>query len=404
MQKMSRGVFVLGLSVVLSACGGSAGTTSSGNTESSANAAPTTLAAGASRTMTANMSVQVPAGTIVSSPNGDVVTIGGTSNTIYTQAGAQVTVPANATGPANNLVTTAQATGNGITTSALTAVSMAGSPTTNLSPVDGTGEAAVLWGGGHLTVNASGDIVLSDRLALRRVTQSGVVTTLSSAAEWDGVAIDAAGNIYGSGNTTLTSTSPFTLGGSLSELTASGVYQQLFANWATASSGLVGGGGLVADNKGNLFLADAANNRIVKFNLAGNTWTVLAGSGTSGNVDGVGSAATFSFNGTPDLAIDSSGDLYVKSLDAVRKIAPDGTVTTVASKLSNASSAIAVDSQGNVYAAGVQIIYRIAANGSMVSYPFSNSTDFITSMTTDSAGNLYVGTRGVGAQVFKITF
>jgi sugar lactone lactonase YvrE len=118
----------------------------------------------------------------------------------------------------------------------------------------------------------------------------------------------------------------------------------------------------------------------------------------------VGSAATFSFNGTPDLAIDSSGDLYVKSLDAVRKIAPDGTVTTVASKLSNASSAIAVDSQGNVYAAGVQIIYRIAANGSMVSYPFSNSTDFITSMTTDSAGNLYVGTRGVGAQVFKITF
>ncbi|ACD17185.1 hypothetical protein Bphyt_2791 [Paraburkholderia phytofirmans PsJN] len=43
------------------------------------------------------------------------------------------------------------------------------------------------------------------------------------------------------------------------------------------------------------------SNRIVKFGLAHNTWAVLAGGGASGNVDGNGSAATFSLSGGPIL-------------------------------------------------------------------------------------------------------
>ncbi|ACD17186.1 SBBP repeat-containing protein [Paraburkholderia phytofirmans] len=79
-------------------------------------------------------------------------------------------------------------------------------------------------------------------------------------------------------------------------------------------------------------------------------------------------------------------------------------MTTLATGLTTASNAIAVDKQGNVYTAGSRVIYRRPANGSIASYPFTATSDFITSMTRDSAGNLFVGTRGVGAQILKITF
>ncbi|WP_146120160.1 hypothetical protein [Paraburkholderia sp. BL21I4N1] len=354
--------------------------------------------------MTANTSVKVPAGTTVTAPNGTSVTVGGSSDTIITQAGAVVNVPASATGPANNVVTTGQAPGSGLSTSALSVTSLAGSATTNVNVVDGTGAAAVFWGGGHLAMDSSGNIILSDRGSLRKVTQAGVVTTLTPQGSWDGVAIDPSGDIYGSGYVQGIAGSPPTFEASLQEFSASGTYQQLFANWESSSSNFsVGTGGLAMDSKGALFLADVANNRIVKFSVGSNTWAVFSGSGTSGNQDGAGTAATFTLYALPDLAIDSNDNLYVRSLGTVRKIAPDGTVTTITSQLQTGGP-IAVDKSGNIYTSGIQAINRIAGDGSVVSYPFTNTTDFITSMVTDSSGNLYVGTRGIGAQIFKITF
>lgn len=354
-------------------------------------------------TLKADTSVNVPAGTTITAPNGTIVTISGSSDTVNTQAGAFVNVPASATGPANDVVTTGQASGSGLSTSALSVTSLAGSATTNLNPVDGTGAAAIFWGGGHLAMDSAGNIILSDRGALRKVTQAGVVTTLTTQGDWDGVAIDPSGNIYGSGYAQGISASPPTFVTSLQEYSAQGAYQQLFANWESSANFSVGTGGLAMDSHGALFLADVVNNRIVKFNVGSNTWTVFAGSGTAGNQDGVGTAATFTLYAMPDLAIDSNDNLYVRSVDTVRKIAPDGTVTTIASQL-QMTGTIAVDKWGNIYTSGVQVITRVASDGSVVSYPFTNSTDFITSLVTDSSGNLYAGTRGLGAQIFKITF
>lgn len=353
--------------------------------------------------MKANTSVNVPAGTIVTAPNGTIVTISGSSDTVITQTGAFVNVPASATGPAVDVVTTVQASGSNLSTSTLSIVSLAGSATTNLNPVDGTGAAAILWGGGHLATDSTGNIILSDQGRLRKVTQAGAVTTLTTQGDWDGVAIDPAGNVYGSGYAQAISASPLTIVTSLQEYSAAGAYQQLFANWESSTNSSVGTGGLAMDSHGALFLADVVNNRIVKFNVGSNTWTVFAGSGTAGNQDGVGTAATFTLNALPDLAIDSNDNLYVRSVDTIRKIAPDGTVTTIASQLQTAGT-IAVDKSGNIYTSGMQVINRVASDGSVVSYPFTNATDFITSLVTDSSGNLYAGTRGRGAQIFKITF
>ena len=55
---------------------------------------------------------------------------------------------------------------------------MAGS-TTRGNPVDGTGSSAVFWGGGCVAVDGQGNVFVSDRGYLRKITSAGVVTTLA---------------------------------------------------------------------------------------------------------------------------------------------------------------------------------------------------------------------------------
>jgi len=60
-------------------------------------------------------------------------------------------------------------------------------------------------------------------------------------------------------------------------------------------------------------------------------WTTLAGA-TAGNEDGPGTQARFALQQQSGLAVDSAGNVYVgDSLNRrIRKVAPDGTVATIA--------------------------------------------------------------------------
>lgn len=121
--------------------------------------------------------------------------------------------------------------------------------------------------------------------------------------------------------------------------------------------------GIAIDSKGNLYVADAGeNNRIRKITSDGMV-TTLAG-GEEGFQDGQGASARFN---TPSaLALDAQGNLYVADTgnNAVRRIAPDGMVTTIAGTGKAGSSdgaareasfdapvGVAVDAQGNIYIA-----------------------------------------------------
>ena len=87
---------------------------------------------------------------------------------------------------------------------------------------------------------------------------------------------------------------------------------------------------LVADENGNVYVADSFNHEIRKIAANGQVST-LAGSGSPGSADGVGSAA--SFNEPRGMAIDPThGDLYVADYGnhKIRRISPAGIVTTVA--------------------------------------------------------------------------
>jgi hypothetical protein len=89
--------------------------------------------------------------------------------------------------------------------------------------------------------------------------------------------------------------------------------------------------GLAADFSGNLYIADAGAHRIRKVSANGSIKTI-AGTGTRGFSGDGGQAAQAQFDSPYGLLLDPRGNLYVADLgnNRVRRIRPDGVITTVA--------------------------------------------------------------------------
>ena len=96
--------------------------------------------------------------------------------------------------------------------------------------------------------------------------------------------------------------------------------------------------GLAADRDGNVWIADAGNHALRKFTGSGVVSTVAGAPQVSGSSDGSGAAARFS--GPAGIAVDSVGVLYVadSANHLVRRITPDGAVTTLAGSAGSAGS------------------------------------------------------------------
>lgn len=115
----------------------------------------------------------------------------------------------------------------------------------------------------------------------------------------------------------------------------------LVSTWAGGAEGYADGQGLTAqfdkpigivlDSNGTIYVSDSKNNRIRKIvSDQSRTVSTFAGSGADGDTDG--SALSAEFSSPTGLAIGPDGELYVadRTNHKIRKIAPDGTVTTVA--------------------------------------------------------------------------
>lgn len=116
--------------------------------------------------------------------------------------------------------------------------------------------------------------------------------------------------------------------------------------------------GIARDTNGNLFIADN-NNHIIRKITPNGVVTTLAGSvGNSGSADGTGTSAKF--NSPTDIVIDALGNLFVSDFQnhKIRKITPNGVVTTFA------GSGAAGNTNGQGTAAQFNRPYGLALDGS----------------------------------------
>jgi hypothetical protein len=88
--------------------------------------------------------------------------------------------------------------------------------------------------------------------------------------------------------------------------------------------------GLIIDTSGNLYIADTGNHIIRKMTPQGLVTTIAGKAGQAGSADGMNSTARFKF--PAGLAIDAKNNLYVADIanSTIRKITPEGQVSTVA--------------------------------------------------------------------------
>lgn len=142
-----------------------------------------------------------------------------------------------------------------------------------------------------------------------------------------GVAVDREGNIYVADAANSNRVRRVTPEGRVNTL--AGGAEEGFRDGHGAAAYFNTPSGLALDREGNLYVADTANNRVRKIDPAGRV-TTLAGDGTAGWRDGAGAKAQF--NGPVGVAVDEAGNVYVADTynDRVRQITPDGEVRTLA--------------------------------------------------------------------------
>lgn len=347
------------------------------------------IPAGGSHTMAAGEKVLVPAGTTVIS-NGSSVILNGSNNTVNVAPGAVVRVPSSATGKADNtVVASAAAPGLAVNAQVIAGPSAMGA----YDPVDGTGDQARFGRIGQLALDGTGNLLAADRGRVRRITPDGVVSTLAASVvlTFDGVAADGQGNIYGSDS----------VSNVLYRRSPDGTVKPWGPDWSRQAVSM--GGRLAMDGAGTVYRADFENRRILKITAAG-VLSVLAGGGSGDGNDGVGVNAAF--HGPCALVLDPSGALLVNDSDAVRKILPDGTVTTLAripKRVIPVDGSIAVD-HGYIYVATDSAIVRVAPDRSSTTMHFANgAVPYILTLVADGHGTLYAGTGWSSpAQVWKI--
>jgi poly(3-hydroxybutyrate) depolymerase/sugar lactone lactonase YvrE len=175
--------------------------------------------------------------------------------------------------------------------------------------------------------------------------------------------------------------------------------------------------GVALDSTGNLFIADTENHRIRKLGPDG-VITTVAGTGSPGFSGDGGPATQAQLNEPWGLAADSQGALFIAdtSNHRIRKVAPDGTITTVAGNGARGFSGdggqapaaqfyqpcgVAADSQGNLFIVDRQNhrIRKVASDG-VVSTVFGGVREGESEATTpryypsnvaiDKAGDLLI--------------
>ncbi|ATQ77750.1 hypothetical protein CR152_27045 [Massilia violaceinigra] len=177
-----------------------------------------------------------------------------------------------------------------------------------------------------IAVGPNGTVYVVDSERISRIDGGATTTVLAHPAGGDSdvydIAVDAEGNLAIAGYY------------SVSQVSSSGKVTQLITD--------VGYGprdpndfsfrpaSIAYDRLGNLYVADSDSKAVYKYSKDGKL-TLFAGSpGWMGDRDGPVRTAMLGFHGTVEMAFAPNGDMYLSGQGLLRKVRPDGTVSTPA--------------------------------------------------------------------------
>jgi hypothetical protein len=266
---------------------------------------------------------------------------------------------------------------------------------------DGVGTLATFAGASSVAVDSQGDVFVADagNQLIRKIAPDGTVSTLAGQGSGSsqildgtgrsasfsyllhGLTVDASDNLYVRDARYVRKITPSGVVSTLSGTAMAGT-PSATTTWLTFNQNY----GVAVDKSNNVYVFEQVAPRIRKISPEG-VLSTLAGSGTIGTADGTGTGASF-FNPW-GLDIDSSGVLYVADgnglgnmagdpnvFNGVRRVSPDGVVTTIAGPLYGAGGSadgtgshatfnspidVAVDASGNLWVsdAGNYLIRKI---------------------------------------------
>ncbi|HEY1794112.1 MAG TPA: hypothetical protein VGG34_14445, partial [Opitutaceae bacterium] len=319
------------------------------------------------------------------------------------------------------------------------------------SNVDGSGAAARFIAPTGVAVDSSGNMYVTDAGAntIRKITPSGAVTTIAGTAgaigsadgtgaaarfdSPDGICVDTNGNLYVAD----------TVNATIRKITPSGVVTTL-AGTAGVTGVLDGTGaaaqfsepiGICVDGSGNIFVADQTGDTIRIITQAGVVTTIAGEIISQGTADGPGPQARF--NAPTGICVDSSDNIYVvdQTNEEIRKVAysnGSATVSTISGSPKtighsdgtgtaasyNHPTGIAIDGSGNLYIddTGNNTVRKLVISSGAVTTVAGNQkfTGFVDGtgtaaefdspqgIATDSSGNMYIADEA-NTEIRKLT-
>jgi uncharacterized protein (TIGR03437 family) len=305
------------------------------------------------------------------------------------------------------------------------------------SPGDGGPAVDAVLAPIGVAVDGDGNLFIADLEAgrLRKVSPDGTISTVAgnggqccfagdggpatSAQLYfpTGLALDSGGNLLIADGPRIRKVSP---GGTITSVAGNGSFG-LSGDGGPATGAQLGViSGIAVDAADNLFLTDLSHGRVRKISPDGIITTVAGNGGCCFAGDG-GPAIRAAVPYPTAIAVDRAGNLFIATIadiQRVRKISPDGIITTVAGGGRDnpgdggpATSAflfyprsLAVDASANLYIADGYRVRKVSSQGIVTTvagngtFGFSgdgglatNAQLYATAVTVDGSGNLFVG-------------